>query len=170
MPREQLRNSQATANGGKQAAVIVAESRLGEFMIETKDTRFRFKLAAIGTLGKLGGTISILSTVGSETAIKALRACITPSEAAWALDQCFNTSSLRQSHSALALILALPSTATFARVKQECSHPNPVIRRLATQALGPTPLHIKRTLLDRLVHDPDPEVRRFSRYQLNETS
>jgi len=76
MPGKQLRNSQATANGGERAAEVVADPMLGELMIETKISRFRFKLAAIGTLGKLGGTISILSTVGSETAIKALRACL----------------------------------------------------------------------------------------------
>jgi hypothetical protein len=49
---------------------------LGEFTITTNDTQFTYKLAALGTVGTEAGTIAILSTVASQTAIKALHACL----------------------------------------------------------------------------------------------
>jgi hypothetical protein len=49
---------------------------LGKFFIVTGDTRFTCQLAALGTLGAANGTIAILSTVASQTAIKALHACL----------------------------------------------------------------------------------------------
>lgn len=49
---------------------------LGEFTLSTKDTQFTYKLAALGTVGTAFSTIAILSTVASQTAIKALHACL----------------------------------------------------------------------------------------------
>lgn len=49
---------------------------LGEFTLTTNDTRFTYKLAALGTVGTAFCTIAILSTVASQTAIKALHACL----------------------------------------------------------------------------------------------
>jgi hypothetical protein len=49
---------------------------LGEFTITTTNTEFSYKLAALGTIGTAFGTIAILSTVASQTAIKALHACL----------------------------------------------------------------------------------------------
>ncbi|HVX09963.1 MAG TPA: hypothetical protein VHC22_02060 [Pirellulales bacterium] len=49
---------------------------LGELTITTKDTQFSYKLAALGTVGTTAGMIAILSTVASQTAIKALHACL----------------------------------------------------------------------------------------------
>lgn len=49
---------------------------LGEFTITTNDTKFTYKLAALGTVGTEAGSIAILSTVASQTAIKALHACL----------------------------------------------------------------------------------------------
>ena len=98
--------------------------------------------------------------------IRALAACITGQEASWALDQCFNTQSLRQSTSALHLLWALPAQAVLPRVTTECANPNPVIRRLAVQSLTYVPLDLKKPLLLRLAQDTDAEVRRYSRVQL----
>ena len=49
---------------------------LGEFTLTTNDTRFTYRLAALGTVGTAAGTIATLSTVASQTAIKALHACL----------------------------------------------------------------------------------------------
>lgn len=52
------------------------EITLGELTIESKESRFSYKLAALGTIGQRDGVIAILSTVASHTAIKALHACL----------------------------------------------------------------------------------------------
>lgn len=52
------------------------ERTLGELTISTKDTGFRYHLDAMGTLDESGGMILILSAIASESAIKALRACL----------------------------------------------------------------------------------------------
>jgi hypothetical protein len=49
---------------------------LGELTLTTNDTQFTYRLAAMGTVGTAAGTIAILSTVASQTAIKALHACL----------------------------------------------------------------------------------------------
>jgi hypothetical protein len=49
---------------------------LGRLTIKTKDSQFCYKLSALGTVGRRNGAIAILSAVASETAIKALRACL----------------------------------------------------------------------------------------------
>lgn len=53
-----------------------APSTLGLFTIITNETQFSYKLAALATVGTTTGMIAILSAVASQTAIKALRACL----------------------------------------------------------------------------------------------
>ena len=53
-----------------------AMAALGELTLTTNDTLFTFKLAALGTIGTSSGTIAILSVAASQTAIKALHACL----------------------------------------------------------------------------------------------
>lgn len=49
---------------------------LGGLTIESKESQFSYRLAALGTIGHCDGVIAILSTVASQTAIKALHACL----------------------------------------------------------------------------------------------
>lgn len=63
----------------RNARLVAAErppTALGTFRLVTDDTTFTYKLAALATLGATNGMIAILSTVASQTAIKALHACL----------------------------------------------------------------------------------------------
>jgi hypothetical protein len=69
-------NEPSQDSAAEHASAVVTAPALGEFTIQTDQTRFSLKLATIGTMGVSGGEIAILSTVAPETSIKALRACL----------------------------------------------------------------------------------------------